>query len=40
VPASKWFVKAPMRMMFLSLNERERWELALKLLVGVAIPIH
>jgi hypothetical protein len=29
-----------MRMMFLLLNGRERWELALKLLVGVVVPIH
>jgi hypothetical protein len=40
VPASKWFAKAPVRMMSLSLNGRERWELALKLLVGVVVPIH
>jgi hypothetical protein len=29
-----------MRMMSLSLNGRERWELAIKLLVGVVIPTH
>jgi hypothetical protein len=29
-----------MRMMSLSLSGRERWELALKLLVGVVVPTH
>jgi hypothetical protein len=40
VPASKWFVKAPMKMMFLSLKVRGKWELALNLLVDVVVPIH
>jgi hypothetical protein len=29
-----------MRMMSLSLNGRERWELAIKVHVGVVVPIH
>jgi hypothetical protein len=40
VPASKWFAKDPMKMMFLSLKGRGKWELALKLLVDVVVPIH
>jgi hypothetical protein len=40
VPARKWFAKDPMKMMFLSLKGRGKGELALKLLVVVAIPIH
>jgi hypothetical protein len=40
VPASKWFVKAPMKMMFVSLKGRGKGELALKLLVDVVVPIY
>jgi hypothetical protein len=40
VPASKWFAKGPMRMMSLLLKGRERWELVLKVHVGVVILIH
>jgi hypothetical protein len=40
VPASKWFAKGPMKMMFLSLKGRGMGELALKLLVDVVVPIH
>jgi hypothetical protein len=40
VPASKWFTKAPMKMMFLSLKGKGKWELALKLLMDVVEPIH
>jgi hypothetical protein len=42
MPASKWFAKDPMKMMFLSLKGRGKWELALKVLVDVdvAVPIH
>jgi hypothetical protein len=40
VSASKWFAKALMKMMFLSLKGRGKGELALKLLVDMVVPIH
>jgi hypothetical protein len=40
VPARKWFKKAPMRMMSLLLKGRGRWELVLKVHVGVVALIH
>jgi hypothetical protein len=40
VPASKWFEKAPMRMMYLLLKGRRRWAQVLKVHVGVAALIH
>jgi hypothetical protein len=40
VPASKWFVKDPMKTTCLSLKGRGKGELALKPLVVVDVPIH
>jgi hypothetical protein len=40
VPASKWFKKAPMRMMSLLLKGRGMWALVLKVHVGVVALIH
>jgi hypothetical protein len=40
VPASKWFARDPMKMMFLSLKGRGKGELAVKVLVDVVVPIH
>jgi hypothetical protein len=40
VPASKWFAKDSMKMMFLSLKGRGKAERALKPLVVVVVPIH
>jgi hypothetical protein len=39
MPASKWFEKAPMRMMSLLLKGREKWELVLKVHMGVVALI-
>jgi hypothetical protein len=40
MPASKWFEKALMRMMYLLLKRRGRWAQVLKIHMGVVALIH